>query len=270
MTRRSAFTLIELLVVISIIALLIGILLPALGNARAAARSIACLSNMRQFGVAHALYASEYKDAILPPQVDANLTNLGGSNIVIWYELLADTMVQAKRDTTTGDRSEFIVETFTCPEFDEGRTAGNTSKVGYGMNERFPDAVDTSIGRYRPAPYGTSPATSNWMKYDQIIDATSWSMTADSFERIASATLSGTSIFWRWSGGDQRWNSGEPDRHGGQDGTGQTAANYQFFDGHAESMNKEDGAQSTRNGSRERTAGGGNPIVYDESMEGRP
>ena len=57
--KRCGFTLIELLVVISIIALLIGILLPALGAAKETAKSMKCLSNQRQMALAHLNYAAD-------------------------------------------------------------------------------------------------------------------------------------------------------------------------------------------------------------------
>ncbi|MCF7958806.1 MAG: DUF1559 domain-containing protein [Phycisphaerae bacterium] len=64
MKKQNGFTLIELLVVISVIALLVAILMPALNKARAQAKGVVCLSNLRQVGLAIKMYADDNDDYV--------------------------------------------------------------------------------------------------------------------------------------------------------------------------------------------------------------
>lgn len=63
--RKTGFTLIELLVVIAIIAILAALLLPALSSAKERGKRTKCLSNLRQFGISHILYANDNHSTVL-------------------------------------------------------------------------------------------------------------------------------------------------------------------------------------------------------------
>ncbi|MEE8169848.1 MAG: type II secretion system protein [Phycisphaerae bacterium] len=63
---RLAFTLVELLVVIAVIAMLLGVMLPALSGAKREGQDVACLSRLREIGRGFAMYANDYDDRCMP------------------------------------------------------------------------------------------------------------------------------------------------------------------------------------------------------------
>ena len=93
MARGRAFTLIELLMVMAIIAILVTLLLTAIGHVKAKAQATACRSNLRQWGIATQFYVAGHNDVLPPEGKGAPLaTDLANPNYQGWYIQLPEVL----------------------------------------------------------------------------------------------------------------------------------------------------------------------------------
>ena len=137
---RKSFTLIELLVVIAIIAILAGMLLPALSRAREMARGIACTSNMKQIGMTVHLYVGDYKDYL--PLRDHDVSVGTGTYKQSWSAPLSLYIDPRIKYHTEGYRIlPRFPKIFECPTFrstcDKLRHTEAESKLQYSHHVQY-------------------------------------------------------------------------------------------------------------------------------------
>jgi prepilin-type N-terminal cleavage/methylation domain-containing protein/prepilin-type processing-associated H-X9-DG protein len=113
-TRQVGFTLIELLVVIAVIALLMGILMPALNMAKKQGQGVRCLSNLKQIGLALHMYADDYDRKVLRAEATKNLKP--GQDPVYWPTAYMGYIGGSKTDDVS---YYYEVDVYDCPSYPE-------------------------------------------------------------------------------------------------------------------------------------------------------
>jgi len=124
-SSNAAFTLIELLVVIAIIAIVAAMLLPALGRTKDSARSIQCLNQMRQIGLAARLYADDNSD-VFPRSQHSAFAN----RQLVWERALAPQLGCLGTDGTT--LTNLLNNLYHCPA-----DSVPAPRLSYGINVYF-------------------------------------------------------------------------------------------------------------------------------------
>ena len=152
MERKTAFTLVELLVVIGIIALLISILLPALGRVRQQANSVKCSSNLRQIGQTLVLYTNNHKGYLPIGYWDGTApgdSSVDSTKSTDWTVLLAGTLnnrmgfTYAAGNVNGGERAT-TRKLFICPDATQGEELSAISN--YSTHPRLMPNLDSADG----------------------------------------------------------------------------------------------------------------------------
>ncbi len=237
---RRAFTLVELLVVIGIIAVLISLLLPALGRARAQAANVKCLANLKQLGHAIDMYANENKNTFpllwTPTDVPTSDPFRGHLN-TDWQARLLRYIGNIDPATLKGTAGNL----FNCSRVSQEQLASVSGGTSYAINGALWQKT-MAMGKRSKVKRSTEiivlgdmvVANSNWMRTS---DGYGWNFS----HTIAAGYTSTGTIAGKQTGADHLLRQTRPAfRHGNPkiaEGAlydrGSGTANFLFVDGHA-------------------------------------
>jgi prepilin-type N-terminal cleavage/methylation domain-containing protein/prepilin-type processing-associated H-X9-DG protein len=222
---RSGFTLVELLVVIGVIAVLIGLLLPALAKARESARRASCMSNVRNMELAQMLYCNENHGYLV--QAGMAHGGSGGNEAVAWFNTLQQ-YYQNKLVARCPSDDSLYWET---PVPDSG--GNQLRRTSYGIN----DFLDRDLCPWGPN-FGDVPPGGAYVKITQIPRS---AVTIQFVEMTRTGPFAGADHphVENWVGNNvpnAASKNVQINAHGGDAHAWDGQANYGFLDGHAETL----------------------------------